>query len=228
MLPQQFLVFRSSIYLPSSRREFVAKSRQSEWFRGATVFCNRKYSSIRGSGIVDDEVNDDDAFRLFSLPLIFKIDENLLRFKYREIMKDLHPDKQRNKSEMDQQKLEKQAAAITHAYDVLKRPHLRATHLLNLLGGPSISSDIADETIQPPQEFLMLVMELGEMIDSVYSDEELKPFFEANRKRIEHTCERLGLAFAIPDLKKAAELTTELNYWNRIDETLRGKMESLE
>jgi molecular chaperone HscB len=172
--------------------------------------------------------NNEDAFRLFSLPLAFKINESELRSKYREIMKDLHPDKLRNQSQEHQVKYEQHAAVITHAYDVLKRPHLRAIHLLNLLTGVPNDKETTDEDAQPPQEFLMLIMELGELIESACTDVELKPYFDANQKRIRETCQKLEQAFEESDLKRAGALVTELKYWNRIDETLRGKMGSLE
>jgi molecular chaperone HscB len=191
---------------------------------------NFRFIAESSQGNVDEEPveKNEDAFRLFSLPRTFKINEDELRSKYREIMKDLHPDKLRNQTKEYQVKFEQHASVITHAYDVLKRPHLRAIHLLNLLTGVQNDKETTDEDDQPPQEFLMLVMELGELIESASTDVELKPYFDANQQRIRETCQKLEQAFEASDLKRAGALVSELKYWNRIDETLRGKMHSLE
>ena len=137
-------------------------------------------------------------------------------------MRDLHPDKQQGKNLADQKELEQQAAAITNAYDTLKRPHVRATHLLELLGFP------IEGTGTLSGDFLAQIMRVREEIDAARSDVEMKPLFDANVRRIDQTCRDLEAAFQTKDMNKALQLTAELQYWNRIDETLRDKMESLE
>ena len=109
-------------------------------------------------------------------------------------------------------------------------------HLLELLGypvdetsGQSSSSSLgAGGAAATDGTVLMEVMGIREEIESAGSDAELKPLFDANLQRIERTCRALGAAFEAQDMKKAWQLTVELQYWNRIDETLREKMDSLE
>lgn len=180
------------------------------------------------------------AFRLFSLPLSFKIDEELLRTKYHDYMKLLHPDVQN--SENDRKRTDDTdnptvAAAITNAYNVLKRPHLRAMHLLKIMknapNNPGSHNDDDDDDHSKhlsdmSKEFLLEVMEIQESIHELDTDADLKPYFDTNAQRIDETCERLQEAFETSNIIEFQNLAIKLKYWTRIDETLRNKMSSLE
>ena len=54
-----------------------------------------------------------------------------------------------------------QAASVTDAYSELKQPHRRASHLLELIGGPLTEGDNGS-LLGPP--FLMEIMELREEV----------------------------------------------------------------
>jgi molecular chaperone HscB len=177
------------------------------------------------------------AFRLFSLPLSFKIDEDMLRTKYHDYMKILHPDKQNSESESDSTD-DATVASITNSYNILKRPHLRAMHLLKIMkyaqNDPSAShkdfndDDHSKHLTDPSKDFLLEVMDLQEYIHLMDNDEDLKPIFDDNVQRINDTCEKLQKAFEASDVKEFQNLAIKLKYWTRIDETLRNKMTSLE
>jgi Fe-S protein assembly co-chaperone HscB len=172
------------------------------------------------------------AYHLFSLPLSFTIDEELLRTRYHDYMKVLHPDKQqRNGNDTT----EDHAAKITHAYDMLKRPNLRAVHLLKIMSGDKADDDLSSDDdsflkkfTDPKQDFLLSVMDLQELIEELHTDEELKPYFDDNVKRIQETCQGLQEAFESSNITQFQILTIQLKYWTRIDETLRKKMTSLD
>ena len=55
-----------------------------------------------------------------------------------------------------------QAASVTDAYSELKQPHRRASHLLELIGGPLTEGDNGS-LLGPP--FLMEIMELREELE---------------------------------------------------------------
>jgi molecular chaperone HscB len=179
------------------------------------------------------------AYNLFSIPLSFKIDEELLRTKYHEHMKNLHPDKQnsvRDSNHIDDTD-DKAVAAITNSYNILKRPHLRAMHLLKIMNYKptdqpgNLGDDIdehSDYLTDPSQDFLIEVMDLQELIHDLKTDEELKPYFDENLQRINDTCEQLQNAFETSNIQEFQNLVSKLKYWTRIDETLRNKMTSLE
>ena len=226
-IERQPLFFDHGIY---SRHQY---SNQIRWSSGSSDGDNAGNSSSRHPN----------AFRLFSLPLSFKINEELLRTKYHDYMKLLHPDKQNNASDNNNKTDDPDdstvAATFTNAYNILKRPHLRAMHLLKIMkhaphDDPTRNhhdddgDDHSKHLTDPSKEFLMEVMELQEVIHELDTDEDLKPFYVGNVERIQDTCERLQEAFETSNIIEFQNLAIKLKYWTRIDETLRNKMTSLE
>jgi molecular chaperone HscB len=204
-------------------------SNQIRWFS----------DSSDGDDTADSSIRQTNAFRLFSFPLSFKIDEELLRTKYHDYMKLLHPDKQNSESnskKSDDPDDPTVAAAITNAYNVLKRPHLRAMHLLKIMksapNDPASHLDDGDDhsnhLTDPSKDFLLEVMDLQELIHDLDTDEHLKPYFDDNVQRIQDTCKRLQEAFETSNIIEFQNLAIKLKYWTRIDETLRKKMTNLE
>jgi DnaJ-domain-containing protein 1 len=63
------------------------------------------------------------------------------------------------------------------------------------------------------------------MIDDTDEEEELKSLLEKNSARMDSVCSQLAEAFAEQNLDLALELTVKLQYYNRIDETIREKMD---
>ena len=204
----------------SRRAPFIVRIPQaSQAGRWLSASCRPE----SGSGNDDNTTND--SFRIFDMPYSFNVDEKNLREIYREHMKKLHPDKHSQKSSSIQVDLERQAAAVTNAYDTLKRPHVRATHLLELLGHP-MEESATGELVGP--DFLMDIMEIRQDIENITDDKALRPLYESNKTRIDETCHQLTAAFEAKDMDKALQLTAQLQYWNRIHETLREKMDSME
>lgn len=165
------------------------------------------------------------AFSILGVPKQFAIDASQLKTLYRQLMAELHPDKHANKTETERLDFERQASEVTNAYETLVEVHTRATHLLDVLGRPM--EDSASGKVVG-HEFLMEVMLLREEIDSSSGDEMLKPLLGRNQYRIEETCQELEQAFEESDLDKAVELTARLQYWNRIDETIREKINNVD
>eukprot|EP00977_Amphora_coffeiformis_P005969 scaffold1271_cov167-Amphora_coffeaeformis.AAC.4 len=167
------------------------------------------------------------AFDVLGVPEKFKIDEGDLKKKYRKLMNEYHPDRNRQSAADEQDEMRDKSSAVTQAYQELTSPHTRAAHLMALRGKPM------DETLSQSvvgMEFLMQVMEVREEVENVEpgSDEGLRPLLAENEKRIAETCHDLENAHEIGDLDRALQLTARLQYWNRVTETIREKMESIE
>lgn len=188
--------------------------------------------SLSGQISFSSSANRDDSssrpppnsFQVLGLPERFAIDDNELKQSYRKLMIDYHPDKHTAKSADDQEELEQQASAVTRAYQTLKQPHTRAVHLLDVVGHPTEEA-ASGELVGG--EFLMEIMEIREEIQATLGDEALRKLLHENQARIDETCVELAEAFDENDLDKALELTARLQYWNRIDETIREKMDSV-
>lgn len=143
-------------------------------------------------------------------------------------MKELHPDQhhQHNKNHNNHQHDLQQASAVTRAYDTLKRPHERATHLLNVLGSPLEEDDASTQLVGAC--FLMDVMMQREEIEEAQHDQtRLKVLYDRNLERVQECCRQLEVAFRDRDMNTARKLTAQLQYWNRIDETLREALEEI-
>ena len=181
----------------------------------------------------DDESDNDDAFRIFGLPRRFSIDEQALKNSYRQLMSELHPDRQPHHhptSSSSPSSTTLSASAVTRAYDRLRNKHTRATHLMELLGRPM---EEASSGQLVGSEFLLEIMQLREMVDELGDgsddrDRELKEQWSQNQARTEETCEQLDEAIQAKDLDKALELTARLQYWNRVEETIRGKIKNVD
>ena len=87
-----------------------------------------------------------------------------LHGSYKVMMARLHPDRFGTASQEEKQSVADQAAAVTDAYSELKQPHRRASHLLELLGGPLTEGD-SGSLLGPP--FLMEIMELREELQAL-------------------------------------------------------------
>jgi len=188
---------------------------------------NRKFVTLRcwssaAESIVPDEEEIDDSFQVLGLPRKFKVSPNELKQSYRALMTKYHPDKHSgSESGMMSEDVEAMASKITNAFQVLKEPHTRATHLLELVGSP------VDETSQTDlvgTEFLMEVMELREDVDST-DPKYLKPIWEETKVRIASIVDDLDDAFEGEDYAKAMELASQLQYWRRIQTAIHEKMD---
>lgn len=145
-------------------------------------------------------------------------------------MKDYHPDKHHRHSftadkSATSDELEHKASIVTRAYDTLKDPHTRAVHLLEVLGKP-LSEVASGELVG--SEFLMHIMEIRESIQYCRDDRLLKSLLKGNQMRVDQTCDELSRAFESHNYDKALEETARLQYWHRIDETIREKINNID
>lgn len=144
-------------------------------------------------------------------------------------MSKLHPDKQHSQqqsstvvSNIEDKFLS--ATDVTRAYDVIKRPHSRALHLLELAN--NMSTD--DNSSGLSNELLMKIMDVREAVDDANSDEEVKLLLVENNARMKEAYQCLSDAFAKREYDVAKRITEELRYWEACDETLREKMDSVD
>ena len=185
--------------------------------------------------IADGVINQ---FELLGLPTVFQIDEQQLKTNYLKLMVESHPDKlvsqrgrspttptsaagNHNSGEHDTN----MASMVTKAFDVLQKPHTRAQHLLELAGRPLEEAATASLV---GLEFLTEIMEWRESIQATSDQRKLHEWRDRCRDRTQETCRALAEALDAHDGDAALERTAQLQYWNRVDETLRDKMDTLE
>ena len=174
-------------------------------------------------------------FELLGLPTIFHIDEQQLKTNYLKLMVESHPDKlasqQRGRSSSPASagggsgEHDNLASMVTKAFDTLQKPHTRAQHLLELVGRPLEEAATANLV---GLEFLGEILEWRESIQAESDQRNLHEWRDRCRDRNEETCRALADALDAHDWDAALERTAQLQYWNRVDETLRDKMDTLE
>jgi molecular chaperone HscB len=172
----------------------------------------RSFSSAPG--------NKNNFFEILNISTTFDVDDEQLKQSYRELMNRHHPDKALSASSLEDSQF---ASLVTRAYDVLKQPHQRACHLLKLLGKP-MEETASGETLVGT-DLLLNIMEIREQVDDCNCDDEcLQKLLDENEQRQRECIEQLTKAFALYDLDQALMLTAQLQYWNRIHETIRERM----
>ena len=100
-----------------------------------------------------------DYFSMLDLPRRYDVDEAQMHRKFLELNRHAHPDYHAEESPDDQLVALTVSATLNDAYRTLKDPYLRATYLLELLGGKSSADDKS-----VPDRFLGQTMMMQEEI----------------------------------------------------------------
>jgi len=73
-------------------------------------------------------------FELFGLPVQFRVDATLLDDRYRELQRDVHPDRYAGDGDAQQRLAMQASARVNEAYRTLKDPVDRGRYMLELAG----------------------------------------------------------------------------------------------
>lgn len=102
-------------------------------------------------------------FELFGLPQAFELDRGKLDARYRELQRQVHPDRFASAGDQERRISMQQAARLNEAYQVLKDPLRRGRYLLELRG---MDLDDQQQSLRDTA-FLMEQMELREELEVV-------------------------------------------------------------
>lgn len=119
-------------------------------------------------------------FALFDLPEQFQIQSEHLTARYRELQKELHPDKHAAKSEAERRWSLQAASFVNDGYQTLSSDLSRAIYLLQRNG---ISIDEESDTQMDPM-FLMQQMELRESLESAEASSDPFSVLDSIRKEL--------------------------------------------
>ncbi len=100
-------------------------------------------------------------FELFHLPVAYPIDLPALEQAYREVQREVHPDRFANSSGAEQRLAAQWATQVNEAYRTLKSPLARGRYLLKLHG---IDTEEESNTAMPV-DFLIQQMEWREAVE---------------------------------------------------------------
>src|SRR3954465_8741655 len=167
-------------------------------------------------------------FDLFGLQPAFTVDEVRLERAYREIQSRVHPDRFAHAGDAERRASLQWTTRVNEAFQVLKNPVSRASHLLALHG-----VDVAFETnTAMPAEFLMQQMELREALEEATQSKDatavevLEQRTAADRRETEQR-----LAARIDqhrDYAGAAGLVRELKFLEKVEAEIDGAYETIE
>ena len=101
-------------------------------------------------------------FNLFGMAVSFALDESVLVDRFRELQKQLHPDKYASAPDAERRWSMQAASFVNEGFQTLNNDLRRALYLLELNG---ISTDEETDTRMAP-EFLMEQMEYREALES--------------------------------------------------------------
>jgi len=108
-------------------------------------------------------------FELFGLPARFAVEPAGLEARYRELQREVHPDRFAAAPDAERRMSMQLAARVNEAYQTLKSPLKRAVYILQLRGvDPKFETNTA-----MPQDFLVQQMELREELERAAGERDL-------------------------------------------------------
>jgi molecular chaperone HscB len=107
-------------------------------------------------------------FALFDLQPGFSLDLDKLATRYRELAREVHPDRFADASEREQRLAVERSAALNEAYQTLRSAPRRARYLLAISG-----HEVPQEVTVHDPDFLMQQMQLREELEDLHDSADL-------------------------------------------------------
>ena len=155
-------------------------------------------------------------FELFDLPVGFWVDREQLGERYRQVQRELHPDRYAGASAHEQRLAVQYSALINEAYATLRKPLPRALYLLELSG-------LSQESIAGQQidgGFLMVQIELREKLESIGELVDPEPVLEHLVAEISGDIEaqqkQFAQAYESGDMPSAASACVKMQYLDKL------------
>ncbi|EKM61045.1 uncharacterized protein PHACADRAFT_51528, partial [Phanerochaete carnosa HHB-10118-sp] len=148
-----------------------------------------------------------DIMGLSHSPNRFDVDPMDLKHRFRELQRNIHPDKWSAKGKDAQEVAVELSSAVNKAYSTLLNPYTRAEYILQL-------EDIhigESESLNDP-ELIMEVMEAREELESAESREDVERIREENQEKIDELVPELSAAVIVKDWGTVKNATVKLKY----------------
>ncbi|GAA0694066.1 co-chaperone HscB [Marinobacterium maritimum] len=130
-------------------------------------------------------------FEFLGLPVSFDVDQARLTERYRELQKQIHPDRHSHQSDREQRLAVQYTTYLNEALTTLKSPLKRAQYLLSLQGIDTLS----ETRNQLDPMFLMEQMELRERAAEAVDHDDPEAELEALQVHVAGEFKRLQGAF---------------------------------
>jgi len=155
-------------------------------------------------------------FQLFDLPRQFAVDTDMLGARYRQLQRELHPDRFASAAGHEQRVAVQYSAFVNEAYATLRKPLPRALYLLELEG--MSREEISGQKIDGG--FLIEQMDLREKLESIHGLVDPDPVLDHLATEISgdikiHQAE-FEAAYNASDLSAAASACVKMQYLEKI------------
>ncbi len=166
-------------------------------------------------------------FALFDLQPSFRLDLEQLAVRYRELARNVHPDRFADASEREQRLALEHSASLNEAYQTLRHAPSRARYLLALRG----SELPLEVTVQDP-DFLMQQMHWREELEDLQESADLTGV-AVFKRRLKVAQDELNEGFAVcwdaPQCRAEAErLMRRMQFLDKLSHEVRQLEERLD
>ncbi len=155
-------------------------------------------------------------FELFDLPVQFEVDTAALGDVYRQLQRELHPDRFASSADHEQRIAVQYSAFVNEAYAVLRAPLPRALYLLELKG--MTQEEISRQQVDGG--FLIEQMELREKLETMHDlvdpDTVLDHLVEEISTDIKQHQAEFQNAYTNTDLPAAASACVKMQYLEKL------------
>ena len=166
-------------------------------------------------------------FALFDLKPGFRLDLDQLATRYRELAREVHPDRFADAPEREQRQALEKSAGLNDAYQTLKAAPKRARYLLSI-GGREVPQEV---TVHDP-DFLLQQMQWREELEDLQDSADL-PGVAAFKRRVKAAQAELEDSFAAcwddPAQREQAErLMRRMQFLDKLSYEVRQLEERLD
>jgi molecular chaperone HscB len=170
---------------------------------------------------------NENHFQIFGVPARFEVDLPALEARYRELQREVHPDRFARASQAEQRVSMQLATRVNEAYQTLKSPLSRAAYLLHLQGvDPEFETNTA-----MPAEFLSEQLERREGLSEAVAAgdwERLIALSAALRADQDALLARIERQLEAGDWKLAATTLRQLMFLEKFGEDIASAEERLD
>ncbi|MFZ2160688.1 MAG: Fe-S protein assembly co-chaperone HscB [Sideroxyarcus sp.] len=169
-----------------------------------------------------------DFFRLFHLPLRYRIDSAALELGYRDLQAQVHPDKFAHLSEHERRMAMQWATRANEGFQTLRSPLNRARYLLSLHGVDTQE----DSNTAMPVDFLMQQMEWREALEETKQTKNITAL-EEMEQRVQHEVRILQQQLAVDiddthDYAAASGIVRKLKFLEKLAEEIGSAFDEID
>lgn len=176
----------------------------------ATLFCSN-------CKVLQEPAENLTYFDIIGVPHNYNVVLTEIHTKYKELQKQLHPDKFSNKSEKEQEISEQLSSLVNKAFTTLTHPLKRGLYMLKLNG-----VSVPEGTTNLDPKFLMEIMEKNEEIEAAEQDtNNIMKLVDENKEILDALAKEVAEAFDQGDVNKAKTILIKMRYYDSIYIRLR-------